>query len=606
MLFFRECMIPNSKISREPVLFLFKKMWQFAKGHRRWVVVFLVMSAISNLFLLAQPWIFGEFLNEIQRNGFGEHNIRSLVLILVSLLGLDLAFWVFHGPSRIIENITGFRTEQNYRQYLLSGVLGLGLSWHATRDSGDTIDKVNKASDALYRFSTHVFNVVQVLMKAIGTTLVLVYFHATIGLTALVLLVVALIIIFQFDLRLIPQYKQLNAFINKISARIFDALSNITTVKVLHIEKPVFEGIRESLWTPLLLFKKNKIMIEAKWFVGSIMFTLIVVLPLLFYILNLYRNNLAIEVGTISALYLYLSRLIDVYFTFAAEYEEMIINKTRVMNAQEIEEAIAGQDTTSRKDTPRWQSLHLTNVLFQYEDEDTTAPQINGVDFEIHRGQSVAVIGESGSGKTTFLKVIHGMYPTASARIAFDTKKPQGTTFADIDLKTTLVPQEPEVFSASIRENITLGLDYGDKAIAKASDLAAFTSVIQQLPKGLDSVINEKGVNLSGGQKQRLALTRALLFANEKEIILLDESTSSVDPETEVNIYQNIFRYFKGKTILASIHKMNLLKYFDWIVIFANGKIVDQGTFNELLKSNKKFKKDWEEYVAHGKGEQAV
>jgi ATP-binding cassette, subfamily B, bacterial len=105
-------------------------MWRFAKGHRRPVVLFLCMSAVANIILLTQPLVFGEFLNEIQRNGFGEHNITYLVLILLSLLGIELGFWMFHGPSRVIENLTAFRTERSYRQHLLSGVLGLGLSWH--------------------------------------------------------------------------------------------------------------------------------------------------------------------------------------------------------------------------------------------------------------------------------------------------------------------------------------------------------------------------------------------------------------------------------------------------------------------------------------------
>jgi ATP-binding cassette, subfamily B, bacterial len=118
------------------------------------------------------------------------------------------------------------------------------------------------------------------------------------------------------------------------------------------------------------------------------------------------------------------------------------------------------------------------------------------------------------------------------------------------------------------------------------------------LPKGLDSVINEKGVNLSGGQKQRLALTRALLFSKNKEIILLDESTSSVDPENEYDIYQNIWQSYKDKTIVASIHKMNLLKLFDRIIIFDRGKIIDEGRFSTLLATNKNFQVMWQDFIS--------
>ena len=161
-----------------------------------------------------------------------------------------------------------------------------------------------------------------------------------------------------------------------------------------------------------------------------------------------------------------------------------------------------------------------------------------------------------------------------------------------------MVPQEPELFSSSIRENVTFGLDYSEDQIMTVLDLAEFTKVLNDLPNGLDSIVNEKGVNLSGGQKQRLALARALLFSDDKEIVLLDESTSSVDPTSEVKIYQNIFENFSGKTFIASIHKMNLLKYFDRIIIFEKGKISDQGSFENLYKNNRIFAQQWDDYIS--------
>jgi len=589
------------KIGQEPVIFLFRKMWRFAKGHRRWIALYLLMSAAANMVILTQPLVFREFLNEIQFSGFGDHNIVSLVLTLSLLLVIEFGFWAFHGPSRVIENIMAFRTEQQYRQYLLSGVLSLGLSWHSIRDSGDTIDKIEKSANGLFRFASHTFLVLEVLIKAIGTTIILLFFNPFIGAIALALLTVGLFTIFQFDIRLIPQYKALNIFDNKVSARVFDSLSNITTVKVLNIEKPIFRGIRSALWAPFELFRKNKILVEAKWFTGSLVFTLIIVIPLLVYTLFLYRNNVVVEIGTLSALYLYLSNLLSIYFNFAGSYEEMIVNKARIANADEIDTAIQATTRARKKPSPHWNTLALQRVSFSYTDVGNTIPHIDSVSLQLTHGERVALIGESGSGKTTFLKVIHGLYPDASGEIAFDDSIAHKTNFSDIALNTTLVPQEPEVFSSSIRENITLGVEYSEEEIRHATDLAQFTSVIEHLPRGLESVINEKGVNLSGGQKQRLALSRALLFSADKHIILLDESTSSVDPETEVKIYANIFEYFKGRTIIASIHKMNLLKYFDKIVIFKDGKNVDQGTFDDLLARNKKFKRDWEEYVAEQK-----
>jgi len=171
------------------------------------------------------------------------------------------------------------------------------------------------------------------------------------------------------------------------------------------------------------------------------------------------------------------------------------------------------------------------------------------------------------------------------------------TNFTDISIKSTLVPQEPELFSSTILENITFGIDFPEKEITEILNISKCKNFIKELPNKINSKVDEKGVNLSGGQKQRIALARALLFAKNKELILLDESTSSVDPKNEVEIYTNIFNTFKNTTIIASIHKMNLLKYFDTIVIFDKGKIVDSGNFDYLMNKNSEFKQSWENYI---------
>ena len=125
------------------------------------------------------------------------------------------------------------------------------------------------------------------------------------------------------------------------------------------------------------------------------------------------------------------------------------------------------------------------------------------------------------------------------------------------------------------------------------TSMACFTEVEERLPKGLDSLIKEKGVNLSGGEEQRLALTRGLLASADKEILLLDESVSSVDPATETRIYENVFREFLGKTIVASTHRMHMLPMFDRIFVFARGRLVGAGTLPELLQTCPEFVRQW-------------
>lgn len=584
-------------ISQEPTIFLSRKLWQFSKGMRHRIVLYLAMYVMANLIILLPPIIFGSFVREIQMHGIISANFQYLILLLVGLFATEVFFWAFHGPGRVIENSVAFWTEIKYREYLLGAVLDLGLSWHGEHDSGDTIDKVNKAGDGIAKFGANVFQIVQLIVKFLGTSIVLFWFSPTIAIFVFVLVIVSFVVIFQFDRYLVPQYRRLNEYSNKAMAGVFDALSNVTSVKILHIERPVLVGVLERFKAPYALYNANSKLNEAKWFTGALFFQGVAVIPLALYVYWSLSAGTHIDAGTISTLYLYLSNLIYVYFGFTGFYQELAVYKNQVLNAKPIEDAYMSKELVHREPVPPWETLTIQNLSFTYEDT-SASPSLHSVHLGIKRGERIAVIGESGSGKTTFLKVIHGLYPSARGRVAFNAHSEIKTSFADLDLKTMLVPQEPEIFSSTIRENITLGVAYSEEEILHATRVANFESVLKSLPKGLDSIINEKGVNLSGGQKQRLALSRALLFSRDKEIILLDESTSSVDPENETEIYQNIWSAFADKTVIASIHKMNLLKLFDRIYIFEKGHISDSGSFDELLAKNLSFKESWDQFIA--------
>jgi len=618
----------KDKIKQEPFIFLFRKMWQFTGGRKKKLILAITLLVLSNIVALIDPLILAALLNEVQSNGIGAHNIKYLLMVISLPFLTTLGYWLFHGIGRVMENENGYHFKEAYRTYLMRGVMDLPLSWHGDRDSGATIDKINNALNTIGWFSKSLFRMIKIIIKSLGVIIVLAFFDPWISLIAIVLAIMAFYILYQFDKRLTPQYKRLNKYWNAVSAKIFDSISNITSISILNVQNPIIKNIQELTHKPFSLTKKNILLNEYKWFTGSMLVNTLIVGSMALYIIGIYNNNTIIQVGTLSALYMYLTRLSSSFFEFSDIYGVLIMRKAQLENAEEIEKAIeANQKTQQKKQKIQdWSELKISNLNFSYHGKlgsrTTTSEKkqadlhLDDVTITLQKGERVAFIGESGSGKTTFLKVLHGLYETASANVTFsqeDVSTPEidgkdktlrglapqsfETNFTNIDLATMLVPQEPEIFSSTIKENITLGLPTKTKEIEKVINLARFSDVVAKLPKGLKSVINEKGVNLSGGQKQRLALARALLFAQDKQILLLDESTSSVDPENEAKIYEDIFKEYQDKTILASIHKMNLLKYFDRIVMFENGKIVDEGTFESLLKKNKKFKNEWEAFV---------
>jgi ABC-type multidrug transport system fused ATPase/permease subunit len=237
--------------------------------------------------------------------------------------------------------------------------------------------------------------------------------------------------------------------------------------------------------------------------------------------------------------------------------------------------------------------LEVNNLSFSYHNENDAELHLNNICFSINHSERVALVGETGSGKTTFLKIMRDLYHPRNLTLSVDGQIiPQG--FEGINRAITLVQQDPEILAKTVGENITMGAEYDSNLILKYTNMACFTDVVLNLPKKFDSSIKEKGINLSGGQQQRLALSRGLLACHDKDIVLLDEPTSSLDTITEITVYQNIFREFKDKTIISTIHQLHLLPLFDRICVFDNGQIVGSGTLQELLTSCPKFVSLWE------------
>lgn len=572
-------------------------------------MLYAVLSAISMVLWTMQPWLIGQLLNTIQTDaGVHTTNLYYVVVLVCGLFVLDAVAWAFHGPSRIIEQENAHYALQRYRAHLVAGTFSLPILWHSERDSGKVLDKIQKATDALFSYGKDTFQVIHFLVRIIVTSMVLTYYHVGIAAISLALISISFWVTYMFDRRIVRMFNEMQGHENTLVARLTDSLTNIFSVKILHIEKPLLHGVMDASYRDKGIFVTFIRAQEWKWFTGAMIFGVISLVPLFAYV-YIAQTSGTFELGTFTALYLYSSNLIYVYYAFNSNYESYMRHKSRIDGVADIEEAITEQETHPRHGVRGWDVLHLKNIFFSYgttssrEDEDGVRPHLDNVSLTLYKGQRVALIGGSGSGKTTFLKVLHGMYASAQGMYSTDGRAYIHTTFADIDLESTLVPQEPEVFSSSIRENITLGLDFRADELQHALETARFTDVVATLPHGLDSVVNEKGVNLSGGQKQRLALARALLFSQQKELLLLDESTSSVDPENEAKIYEKIFSWWAGYTVVATIHKLNLLKYFDRIVIFENGRIVDDGTFDDLLARNAAFRIQWAEYVKSHQGE---
>ncbi len=578
-----------------PIIYLARKMWHYSAGNQNAVVLYIALFVTANLVGLLEPLLIGKMLNIVQLQGVNQDNLVTLLLYPGLLIGLHMIVWACHGPARVLETTNAFLVRANYTHHLLEGTMALPMTWHTDHHSGDTIDKIGKGTNALYSFTTDSFMLIETLVRLIGSYIVLVYFNLSSLYIVLVMIVITVWVILRFDKVLVAQYKSLFKFDNTIAAKVFDALSNITTVIILRVEKLVLKALTRRIRQPLDLFVKNSKLNEIKWFWVTICTVLMTFLVLGSYLWQQVHIGAVVAIGTVYAIYGYVQRINDLFFRFAWMYGDIVWRKTAVMNAEELAtEFKAGTHVVKDTIGATWKNLSIKNLNFSYHSNDGDA-HLDSLDLDLHKGERVALIGHSGSGKTTLLKLMRGLYTPQRLDLRLDGKV-MPTGFNDISTTIALIPQDPEIFATTIKENITVGADHSLAEIREYTDLSMFTDVVERLPKKFNSSIVEKGVNLSGGEKQRLALARGLLACVDKSIILLDEPTSSIDLKNEKQIYENIFARFGDRLIISSIHRLHLLPLFDRIILLENGRIIADGSFAKLSQTSGPFKELWEKY----------
>jgi ATP-binding cassette subfamily C protein len=234
-----------------------------------------------------------------------------------------------------------------------------------------------------------------------------------------------------------------------------------------------------------------------------------------------------------------------------------------------------GQDPFAGQETV---GLELAGVDFSYGDGDTI---LDSVDMCIASGEKVALVGASGGGKSTLVQALLGLYPPRAGAIRY-----AGVDVADIGWATVrdnvgVVLQHPVLFNASLRENLGLGREYPDAELWHALEIAQLQKFVADLPEGLDSMVGKNGVRLSGGQRQRLAIARMVL--GRPKVVILDEATSALDSATERHLHEALSGFLQGRTTLIIAHRLSAVRQADRILVFENGRVVEEGDHDSLM-----------------------
>jgi ATP-binding cassette subfamily B protein len=396
-----------------------------------------------------------------------------------------------------------------------------------------------------------------------------------------------------------------NELARRYAAGLLDFVGNAATVLSLRLQASTRRLLGRRLEATFAPMKKSIVVNEVKWCTVDLLSITLTWSLVVAYAWRSGDTGKALLIGSIFMVYQYAQQAGGVLCSIASNLQGFARARTDYASADAIWEAPQVRDSSATVDAG-WRRIDAVDLVFERSlaspghDPAAKSPGlrratdalaaaaaderpggVRNVSVGLARGERIALVGPSGSGKSTLLRVLAGLYDAQHGHFEVDGVARLG--LQHLASVATLIPQDAEVFEATVRENLTFGEAVDAAAIESAIATSGFAAVLEAMPLGLDTPITERGMNLSGGQRQRLCLARGLLAARASSLLLLDEPTSALDAVTEAEVHRRLDASFAGACIVASVHRMSLLEHFDRIVLMDEGRIVDTGTVGELL-----------------------
>jgi ABC-type multidrug transport system fused ATPase/permease subunit len=555
---------------------LYAALWRFAEGVRRHLVTALGLLGASQLIRLTMPWLAAQAINALQRGELGDS-----ARWIGALGGVYLFSWLVHGPGRVLERNVGVRVRETLADTLYGRIAAAPLAWHDSHHSGELQHRVHQASRALSDFAQNQFVYLQNVINFVGPLVALALLSRSSGLVALVGYVLIALAILRFDRALMQLARIENDADRRYVAALLDFIGNASTVIGLRLQaasRGVLRRRMEAVSAPL---KRSVVINEGKWFAVDLMGMALTWGLVVLYVWQTRTHGQALMLGTVFMIYQYAQQAAAVVGSMAANFQSFARMHTDYGSAVPIwlapgepAQVYAGIETGAR-----WQRIATEGLGWGYADA-SRGGGLHGLALGLRRGERIALVGPSGGGKSTLLRVLAGLYTPQQGTLQIDGTRHDWPSLRGL---ATLIPQEIEVFEASVRENLSFGEPYDEAALSAALHASAFDEVLAALPNGLDSPLTERGFNLSGGQRQRLCLARGVLAARGSSLLLLDEPTSALDAATEARVLERIAAAFPQACVVASVHRLSVLERFDTVVLMEAGRIADAGPRADVL-----------------------
>ena len=568
---------PNSK----EIFRLFWKTSEPYKHRRNLAIFFAILTVAMNLF--AGPLIIAQLLSIIQHNQL--HDAKNL-WTLIALYGASELWTSVIGNRLITYIVWTFETAMQRDLYAqcFSKLTNQTLFFHSNKFGGSLVSQTNKLIGAVESFwDTIIWSVLPLVVSLIGSIIVLSTLLWQYALFLLIFSIVFSLVVYYGSKPIAKLTKKEAKASNKLNGQLADVISNVLAVK-----SSGAEATEQKFFTKTVSSWRNSSLDVMRGFlkISTVYSSISMTMKVSAAAFSVYaaQNNL-ISVAAVYLIITYTSSVTRELWNMNG----IMRNYNRIIgNANDMVEILQTPTTLIDKSDSKLKvtngEISMDKITFTH-DEGQGDTLFHDFSLDIKPGEKIGLVGASGSGKTTLTKLLLRFADIDSGKITIDGQDISEVTQASLRAKIAYVPQEPLLFHRSVRENIAYGRpDATDAEIEEAAKKAGAYDFIVGLKDGFDTMVGERGIKLSGGQRQRVAIARAIL--KDAPILVLDEATSALDSESEALIQKSLKTLMENRTSIVIAHRLSTIAKLDRIIVLKNGKIVEDGSHDELI--NKK------------------
>ena len=573
-----------------------KNLYLYSKEQETKVRRGILYSILNKLFDLAPPVLIGiaiDIVVEGSDSFLGSLGIEDRRQQLIVLAFLTFIIWALESTFDYVAAVTWRNISQDVEHSLrtdtFKNVLGLDLQYFENKSSGRLMAVLNDDVNQLEKFlDTGANKLLQTLTTVVVIGGTFLYISPLIAIFAFIPIPIIIFGSFKFTKTIASRYTRIRNAIETLNANLSNSLSGVLTVKSFNREEKEFNRILTSS-TEVKSANYHAIKLSAA-FIPIIRIAILFGFTATLLIGGFMALDGEINVAMYSVLLFITQRLLwpltELGDTFDL-YQRAMASFKRINTLKNTQPDIQNGSIEAGSIE---KIIALEDVNFSYVDN---FPVLNDVSINIKKGSTTAIVGSTGSGKSTLIKLLLRLYDVKAGKIKFDDIDIKDLNIHSLRKTIGLVSQDIFLFEGTVFENIAYGnLEASNSDIWKAAKLSESDEFINLLPNKEDTIVGERGQKLSGGQRQRISIARAIL--KNPEILILDEATSAVDNETEAAIQRSLDTLKEGRTVIAIAHRLSTIRNADIIYVLEKGQIVESGTHEELVKLKKVYANLWD------------